>query len=65
MWDFLHNYWAVIALIFSEVLALLPTKVSSIGQIVFKIATLIFGKKEETAVKSANQKVINKISFNS
>jgi hypothetical protein len=65
MWDFLHNYWAVAALILSEVLAFLPTKVNSIAQAVIKIGTAIFGQKENTAVKSANQKVINKINFHS
>jgi len=63
MWDFLQQHWAVIALIISEVLAFLPTKVSSIVQVIMKIANMIFGRKEATAVKSANSKVINKINF--
>lgn len=65
MWDFLQNYWAVIALIFSEVLSFLPSKVNSIAQLVLKIGTMIFGQKEATAIKSANQKVVNKINFHS
>lgn len=56
MLSFIINHWAIIALILSEVLALIPSKYSGIAQIVYKIIVAIFGRKEKEAIKAQNSK---------
>lgn len=65
MWDFLQHHWAVIALITSEVLAFVPSKVNSIGQVVLKIGQFLFGNKENKTSKSAKTSVSMRNSFHS
>lgn len=47
MKNFLIENWAIIALVASEAMALLPTKAKGIVQTVIRIGGIIFKKKEK------------------
>jgi len=54
IYQFIVDHWAIIALVLSEVLSFLPTKVSGIAQLIFSILKAIFQKKEIEAIKKNN-----------
>jgi len=55
MIDFLKDNWAVIALVTSEVISFLPTKVGGIAQTVFKVLGLIFSSKKTNELPSTKK----------
>jgi len=55
IYDFILAHWAVIALVLSEVLSFLPTKVSGIAQLVFSVLKAIFEKKTKATLSSLSK----------
>jgi len=52
--QFITDHWAIVALVLSEVLSFLPTKVSGIAQLIFSVLKAIFQKKENETLKKNN-----------
>jgi len=50
--QFITDHWAIIALVLSEVLSFLPTKVSGIAQLIFSVLKAIFEKKQKATISS-------------
>jgi hypothetical protein len=55
IYDFILAHWAIIALVLSEVLSFLPSKVSGIAQLIFSVLKAIFQKKSEAAPSFFNK----------
>jgi len=53
--QFITDHWAIIALVLSEVLSFLPTKVSGIAQLIFSVLKAIFEKKQKATLSSLSK----------